>query len=75
MNWIHLYEKLCKAWIGLGILLNKITSPILLGVTYFLILTPIAWLYRLFNQTDKKQGSTLIERIKTYSKEDFIHPW
>lgn len=56
-------------------LLNKITSPILLGITYFLILTPIAWLYRLFNRTEEEQDSTMNERVKTYSKEDFIHPW
>lgn len=58
-----------------GNLLNKITSPILLGITYFLILTPIAWLYRLFNRTEEEQDSTMNERVKTYSKEDFIHPW
>ena len=51
------------------------TSPILLGITYFLILTPIAWLYRLFNRTEEEQDSTMNERVKTYSKEDFIHPW
>ena len=61
--------------IRFGNLLNKITSPILLGITYFLILTPIAWLYRLFNRTEEEQDSTMNERVKTYSKEDFIHPW
>lgn len=75
MNWIHIYKKIRTVWIRFGNLLNKITSPILLGITYFLILTPIAWLYRLFNRTEEEQDSTMNERVKTYSKEDFIHPW
>lgn len=75
MNWIHIYKKIRTVWIRFGNLLNKITSQILLGITYFLILTPIAWLYRLFNRTEEEQDSTMNERVKTYSKEDFIHPW
>ena len=55
--------------------LDSFRKPILLGITYFLILTPIAWLYRLFNRTEEEQDSTMNERVKTYSKEDFIHPW
>ena len=72
MNWIHIYKKIRTVWIRFGNLLNKITSPILLGITYFLILTPIAWLYRLFNRTEEEQDSTMNERVKTYSKEDFM---
>ena len=30
---------------------------------------------RLFNRTEEEQDSTMNERVKTYSKEDFIHPW
>lgn len=75
MFWHNLYKNLYKAWISFGKLLNKITSPILLGITYFLILTPIAWIYRLFNRRNEKTESTLSERIKTYNKEDFIQPW
>lgn len=75
MFWHNLYKNLYKAWIYFGKLLNKITSPILLGITYFLILTPIAWIYRLFNRTNGKTESTLSERVKTYHKEDFIQPW
>ena len=33
------------------------------------------YLYRLFNRTEEEQDSTMNERVKTYSKEDFIHPW
>ena len=28
-----------------------------------------------FNRTEEEQDSTMNERVKTYSKEDFIHPW
>lgn len=52
---------------------DHLTNPV--GNYLFLILTPIAWLYRLFNRTEEEQDSTMNERVKTYSKEDFIHPW
>lgn len=75
MNWIHIYQENTYGLDSFRKPINKITSPILLGITYFLILTPIAWLYRLFNRTEEEQDSTMNERVKTYSKEDFIHPW
>jgi hypothetical protein len=39
-----------KLWFGLGILLGKIVSPIVLGVIFFGLLTPIAIITRLFGR-------------------------
>ncbi|MBT8523621.1 hypothetical protein G6735_04755 [Polynucleobacter paneuropaeus] len=39
-----------KAWYVLGLLLGKIISPIILGCIFFMIITPIAILMRLFGR-------------------------
>ena len=39
-----------KSWIKLGELLGKIIAPIIMGVIYFFILTPISLLVRLFGK-------------------------
>lgn len=39
-----------RAWMGLAHLISKVTTPIFMGVVYFLILTPIALGMRLFGR-------------------------
>ncbi len=39
-----------RAWMGLAHLLSKITTPIFMGVVYFLVLTPTAFLMRAFGR-------------------------
>jgi hypothetical protein len=39
-----------RAWMGLAHLLSKVTTPIFMGVVYFLILAPIGLLMRLFGK-------------------------
>lgn len=41
-----------KLWMGLGFLLGAITSPIVLGVIFFFLFTPIALLMRLFRRDE-----------------------
>ena len=36
-----------RLWFQLSLLLHKVVSPIVLGVMYFVVLTPIAWIMRL----------------------------
>lgn len=43
-------EKPTKLWIGLGLLLGKIISPIFLFIIYFFIVTPIGILLKLFKK-------------------------
>lgn len=66
---------LLKAWMRLGVLLNRVCSPILLGVVYFAILTPIALLFRLFNHKEKMGDSSFVQRNKCFTPPDFEHPW
>lgn len=35
-----------QAWMGLAHLLSKVTTPIFMGVVYFVVLTPISFLMR-----------------------------
>src|SRR6185295_3284434 len=36
-----------KAWMGLAHLISKVTTPIFMGVVYFLVITPIGFLRRM----------------------------
>jgi len=36
-----------RAWMGLAHLISKVTTPIFMGVVYFVVLTPIGWGMRL----------------------------
>jgi len=39
-----------RAWMGFGRVLSRVTTPVFMGVVYFLILTPIGWGMRLFGK-------------------------
>ncbi len=39
-----------RGWMGLAHLLSRVTTPIFLGVVYFLVMTPIGLLRRLFGR-------------------------
>jgi hypothetical protein len=50
-----------RSWMGLGNVLSKITTPVMLGLIYFTVMTPIGLLRRLFGVNSLKQtrpGST-----------------
>jgi hypothetical protein len=39
-----------RAWMGLALVLSKVTTPIFLGIVYYLVLTPVGVLRRTFGQ-------------------------
>jgi hypothetical protein len=55
-----------RAWMGLALLLSKVTTPIFMGVIYFLVFTPVAIGMRLIGRRamvhKEKDGSYWIER-------------
>ena len=62
-----------KVWFKFGIFLGKIISPIVMGVIFFLVVTPIAFLMRilkkdLLNLKYNKNSSYWIERTDPKSK-------
>ena len=63
-----------KLWFKFGILLGKIISPIIMGIIFFLVVTPIGLLMRLFGKDvlnlklNKKENSYWIEKVGPKSK-------
>jgi hypothetical protein len=43
----HVLRPLNRAWMGLALILNKIVSPVVLGVLFFILFTPVALFMRL----------------------------
>ena len=44
----RLLAPLNRLWFKFGLLLNAIVSPVIMGLLFFLTITPIGWLMRLF---------------------------
>ena len=63
-----------KLWFKFGILLGKIISPIIMGVIFFLVVTPIGLLMRLFGKDvlnlklNKNESSYWVEKVGPKSK-------
>lgn len=68
-----------KGWFGLAHILGWINTRILLGIIFYIFLTPIALLYRLFSGDPMKlkqpKNSTFEERNHTYTAEDLKNQW
>ena len=57
--------QLYRAWMHLGELLSKVTTPLFMGAVYFLVLTPIGLLKRAFGSSTllaPKRTSYWVER-------------
>jgi len=58
-----------RLWLRFGLLLHKIVSPIVLGIMFYLVITPIGLLMRAFGKDplrlafDKQSSSYWIERV------------
>lgn len=67
-----------KVWTGLGLALHKITSPILLGVIFFLVITPLGLLMRLLHKDilklkmDRAAASYWVDRLPPGPKADTL---
>lgn len=73
-RWIHI------GWMKLAEVLGYINNRILLGLIFFLLLTPIALLRRLFHKDPMqlqrpKGGSLFHERNHQFEAKDLEHPW
>jgi len=47
-----------RAWMKLALLISKVTTPILMGVIFFLVLTPAGLIARLFGHRPLHHGGT-----------------
>jgi hypothetical protein len=70
---------LVTIWFRLGGLLGKLNGYVLLTLIFYLILTPVALLNRIFSKDPlrlkKKDGSYFHDRSHTYSAKDISNPW
>ena len=66
-------------WYKIAEVMSRIVNPIILGLMYFLFITPIALLFRLFGNDPlalkDQRGSIYDYHDKTYKKEDLEKPW
>ena len=66
-------------WYKIAELIGAITSRVMLGLIFFLFLTPIAILYRLFKKDQMKQNTQRktywVSRDHRYSPKDLENPW
>ena len=51
-----------RAWMGLAHAISRVTTPIFMGVVYFLVLTPIALAMRLFGYDPLRQRPSAASR-------------
>ena len=77
-----LREKIAWFWFKLAEILGRINGFILLTIIFYFILTPIAWLSKLFKkdelQLKKKsdpEASYFVERNHTFTKKDLENLW
>jgi hypothetical protein len=43
----HLLRSLNRVWLAVGRLLNRVMSPLIMGMIFFVCITPIAWIMRM----------------------------
>ena len=39
-----------RAWMGLALAISKVTTPIFLGVVFFVVIAPVGWIMRRFGR-------------------------
>ena len=68
----NLLTPLNLIWFRFGLSLGKIVSPIVMGLVYFFVITPIAMLLKIFNKDvlnlkQNKKNTYWIDKIKSES--------
>jgi hypothetical protein len=57
----HFLNRLNSLWYGLGLLLGKIVSPIVLGIIFFILITPISVVTRIFGRDELKMKKRAVD--------------
>ena len=78
----YLAARFAALWLVFGELLGKVVSTFILGTVFFLLLTPIAWLYRRFTKNplqlkrlSDSSRSYYIVREHDYQAPDLENLW
>ncbi len=66
-------------WYKLAEIMSRIMNPLVLGLMFYIFISPIALLFRLFGNDPMrfkdKRGSLYEYREHTYEKKDLENPW
>ena len=72
-----LYAWPARIWFGLSEIVGKVASLVLLSLVFFLVVTPVGWIRRLFGYDPMRkrgyragQGSAFVHREKTFTGAD-----
>lgn len=72
---------IARYWMKFAAVLGSFNSKVILTIIYFAVLTPVAFLFRIFNRPlvdhfrANKRSSYFDELNKTYQKSDFEKMW
>jgi multisubunit Na+/H+ antiporter MnhG subunit len=76
------YRFIAYAWLGLSNTLGMVVSKILLGIVFFIIVTPVGLVRKMLGmdslklrQFKKGSGSVMVIRNKSFTKEDIERPF
>ena len=61
-------------WFKLGLLLNKIVSPLILGIIFFILITPVALIAKLFGRDELRINKKNIDTFWTKSVSRNLKP-
>ncbi len=74
-------SRVVQAWLGFSGVLSRLNSRVVLTLVFFLSLTPLALLYRLFTKNplmlkkDRKAPTYFKNRNHTFGRKDFEKMW
>ena len=78
---LPLAARLAQAWLVLSHAIGTVVSKLILGVIFFIFLTPLALLYRVFNRDSlglrrrKGQRTYFTERRQRFTAKDIEQMW
>jgi hypothetical protein len=82
MIWPVLYKPVAVVWLGISHLMGTMMSKVLLSILFFLVITPIGVLRRLFGKDSLKlrafkasQDSATVERNHVFTAQDIEKPY
>lgn len=82
MIWPVVYRPVAVVWLGVSHLMGTVMSKVLLSILFFLVITPIGVLRRLFGKDSLKlrafkasQDSATVERNHVFTAQDIEKPY
>ena len=82
MIWPIIYKPVAVVWLGVSHLMGTVMSKVLLSILFFLVITPIGVLRRLFGKDSLKlrdfkasRDSATVERNHVFTAQDIEKPY